>query len=52
MYFDDLNVDNVLLCCMKAYERPECIMSEFGEDILLGLSICRSCYKTQRFRDL
>ena len=33
MYFDDLNVDNFLLYCMKAYERPECIMSEFREDM-------------------
>jgi len=31
--FDDLNVNNVLLYCMKAYDKPNCIMSEFKEDM-------------------
>ena len=33
MSFDDLNVNNVLLYCMKAYDKPNCIMSEFKEDM-------------------
>jgi hypothetical protein len=33
MYFDDLNAENFLLYCMKAYEKPNCIMSEFREDM-------------------
>lgn len=31
--FDNLNDDNVLLYCIKAYDKPNCIMSEFEEDI-------------------
>ena len=33
MFFDDLNNDNVMLYAMKAYDRPNCIMSEFKEDM-------------------
>lgn len=31
--FDDLNDDNFLLYAIKAYDKPNCIMSEFEEDI-------------------
>jgi hypothetical protein len=31
--FDDLNNENILLYAMKAYDRPNCIMSEFREDM-------------------
>lgn len=33
MSFDDLNNDNVMLYAAKAYDRPNCIMSEFKEDM-------------------
>ena len=33
MVFDDLNNDNVLLYAAKAYDKPNCIMSEFKEDM-------------------
>lgn len=33
MSFDDLTNDNILLYCMKAYDKPNCIMSEFKEDM-------------------
>ena len=33
MFFDDLNNDNVMLYAAKAYDRPNCIMSEFKEDM-------------------
>ena len=33
MFFDDLTSDNYLLYAMKAYDKPNCIMSEFKEDI-------------------
>jgi len=33
MSFDDLNLDNVTMYAMKAYDRPNCIMSEFKEDM-------------------
>lgn len=33
MSFDDLTTDNILLYAAKAYDRPDCIMSEFKEDM-------------------
>jgi hypothetical protein len=33
MSFDDLNNDNILIYAMKAYDKPNCIMSEFKEDM-------------------
>jgi hypothetical protein len=33
MYFDDLTDENVLLYAAKAYDKPNCVMSEFTEDM-------------------
>jgi hypothetical protein len=33
MFFDDLNSDNIMIYAMKAYDRPDCILSEFKEDL-------------------
>jgi hypothetical protein len=33
MSFDNLINENILLFCMKAYDRPDMIMSEFKEDM-------------------
>ena len=33
MLFDDLTNDNVMLYAAKAYDKPNCIMSEFKEDM-------------------
>jgi hypothetical protein len=33
MSFDDLTNDNILLYAVKAYDKPNCIMSEFKEDM-------------------
>jgi len=33
MSFDDLNNDNVMIYAAKAYDKPNCIMSEFREDM-------------------
>jgi hypothetical protein len=33
MSFDNLSKDNILLYAMKAYDKPNCIMSEFNEDM-------------------
>ena len=33
MSFDDLTNENVLMYAVKAYEKPNCIMSEFKEDM-------------------
>ena len=32
MYFDNLTNENVTLYAVKAYDKPNCIMSEFKED--------------------
>ena len=31
--FDDLNNENFIIYAMKAYEKPNCLMSEFKEDM-------------------
>jgi hypothetical protein len=33
MSFDDLTNENILMYAVKAYEKPNCIMSEFKEDM-------------------
>jgi hypothetical protein len=33
MVFDNLNSDNIMLYAMKAYDNPNCIISEFKEDM-------------------
>jgi hypothetical protein len=33
MTFDNLTSENVLMYAMKAYDKPNCIMSEFKDDI-------------------
>jgi hypothetical protein len=33
MFFDNLNSDNIMIYAMKAYDRPDCILSEFKEDL-------------------
>lgn len=33
MQFDNLNSDNIMLYAMKSYDKPNCIMSEFKEDM-------------------
>jgi len=33
MSFDDLTNDNIMMYAMKAYDKPNCIMSEFKDDM-------------------
>ena len=33
MSFDDLTTENIMLYAIKAYDRPNCIMSEFQDDM-------------------
>lgn len=33
MSFDDLTNDNILMYAIKAYDKPNCIMSEFNDDM-------------------
>ena len=31
--FDELNNDNIMMYAVKAYDKPNCILSEFKEDM-------------------
>ena len=33
MYFDNLTNENIMLYLVKAYDKPNCIMSEFSDDM-------------------
>lgn len=33
MQFGDLTADNIMIYALKAYDRPDCIMSEFKDDM-------------------
>jgi hypothetical protein len=33
MHFDDLSNENIMIYAMKVYDKPNCIMSEFKEDM-------------------
>lgn len=33
MFFDNLTDENIMMYAMKAYDKPNCIMSEFNEDM-------------------
>ena len=33
MLFDNLNSDNIMIFAVKAYDKPNCIMSEFKDDM-------------------
>ena len=33
MPFENLTVDNIMIFALKAYDKPNCIMSEFKEDL-------------------
>ena len=33
MSFDDLTNENIMIYAVKAYDKPNCIMSEFKEDM-------------------
>lgn len=48
MYFDDLNAENFIMYAMKAYDRPDCIMSEFREDMKRFNYIKRLLYRYRK----
>ena len=33
MNFDDLDNENFLIYAIKSYDKPNCVMSEFKEDV-------------------
>jgi hypothetical protein len=50
--FDDLNDENVLIYAMKAYDRPNCIMSEFKEDMKRFNYLKRLFFRYRKFDEL
>jgi len=50
--FDDLNNENFLLYAIKAYDKPNCIMSEFEEDIKRFDYLKRLIYRYKEYNDL
>jgi hypothetical protein len=50
--FDDLNRDNFLLYAIKAYDKPNCIMSEFEEDIKRFDYLKRLFYRYREYGEL
>ena len=52
MSFDDLNDDNFLIYAVKAYDRPNCIMSEFKDDMKRFNYLKRLFKRYRRFDEL
>lgn len=50
--FDNLTEDNVLIYAMKAYDKPNCIMSEFKEDMKRFNYLKRLFYRYRKFDEL
>jgi len=50
--FSDLNNDNFLLYAIKAYDKPNCIMSEFEEDYKRFDYLKRLIYRYREYNDL
>lgn len=50
--FNDLNNDNFLLYAIKAYDRPNCIMSEFEEDLKRFDYLKRLIFRYKEYNDL
>ena len=50
--FDDLNDENILIYAMKAYDKPNCIMSEFKEDMKRFNYLKRLFYRYRKFNEL
>ncbi len=52
MIFDDLNNENFLMYAMKAYEKPNCLMSEFKEDIKRFNYLKRLFHKYRKTKEI
>jgi hypothetical protein len=50
--FNDLNNENFLLYAIKAYDKPNCIMSEFEEDLKRFDYLKRLIYRYREYNDL
>ncbi len=52
MYFNDLNNENFLMYAVKAYEKPNCLMSEFKEDMKRFNYIKRLFHKYRKTKEI
>ena len=52
MVFDELNNDNVTIYAVKAYDRPNCIMSEFKDDMKRFNYLKRLFKRYRKFNEL
>lgn len=52
MSFDDLTSENVMLYAIKAYDRPDCIMSEFKEDMKKFNYLKRLFHRYRKFGEI
>ena len=50
--FDDLIEENILIYAMKAYDKPNCIMSEFKEDMKRFNYLKRLFFRYRKFNEL
>jgi hypothetical protein len=50
--FDDLNNETFILYAMKAYDRPNCLMSEFKEDMKRFNYLKRLFHKYRKTKEL
>jgi len=51
-FFDDLNKNNFLMYAIKAYDNPNCIQSEFEEDIKRFDYLKRLIYRYKEYGEL
>ncbi len=52
MQFDDLTPENITLYAVKAYDKPNCIMSEFKEDMKRFNYVKRLLLRYRKFNEL
>lgn len=50
--FDDLNEENFLLYAIKAYDKPNCIMSEFEDDLKRFDYLKRLFFRYREYEEL
>jgi hypothetical protein len=52
MSFDDLSSENIMLYATKAYDKPNCIMSEFKEDMKRFNYLKRLFYRHRKIDEI
>ena len=52
MSFDDLSNENIMLYAVKSYDKPNCIMSEFKEDMKRFNYLKRLFYRYRKVDDI